>query len=96
MYVCVHVHVRVVEYSDKIVSKLPTSVFYSQMDANRRIDILFFGNTNEHREALFSEFSELAKKNNLRVEFMMNYDLFGSHRDNLIDQAKVRLLEICM
>lgn len=75
--------------TDKIADKVPSTVFYSEMDSNRRIDILFYGNSNEHREAMFAEFTELAQQNNLRIEFMMNYNLFGSHRESLIDQAKV-------
>lgn len=69
---------------------MSTDDFYSQMDASRPIDILFYGNSNEHREALFTEFTSMAKSNNLRIEFKMSYNLFGSHKESLIDQAKVR------
>jgi hypothetical protein len=60
------------------------------MDAHRDIDILFYGNSNAHRQAVFTVFTELARIHNLRIEFLMDYDLFGSRRESLIDQAKVR------
>ena len=63
--------------------------FFAEMDTNRRIDILFFGNTNPHREFIRAEFQKLASVYNIRVEFFMKYDLFGSHLENVIDQAKV-------
>jgi hypothetical protein len=77
-------------FAENIAAKVSAREFYSEMDANRRIDILFYGNSNEHRETLFLEFTELAKTHNLRIEFMMNISLFGSYRESLIDQAKVR------
>lgn len=58
------------------------------------IDILFFGNSNPHRESVRDEFMRAAKEMNWRVEFYMDYSLFGSKRDILIDLSKVYLLSI--
>lgn len=72
-----------------MAAKMSADHFYAQLDHSRGIDILFYGNSNEHREEVFAEFSQLAITHNLRVEFRMGYNLFGSYRDGLIDQAKV-------
>ena len=53
------------------------------------IDILFFGNSNPHRDRVREEFERMAQIMNWRVEFHTDYTLFGSKRDIMIDLSKV-------
>jgi hypothetical protein len=74
---------------EKIKASVNPNTFYALMDANRPIDILFFGNTNRHRQAVYADFLKLGKKHNLNIQFHMTYGLFGSHLDLQINRAKV-------
>ncbi len=58
-------------------------------DHSRPIDILFYGNTNPHREKVWKMFEKLAQEHHLRIEFHLNYKAFGFIKESLIDQAKV-------
>ena len=77
--------------AEKLKSKLNGDEFFELMDNSKPIDILFFGNRNEHRAAIEKDFLLLAKRNNLRVEFHMSYALFGNKLNAKIKESKVVL-----
>ena len=59
------------------------------MDKARPIDVLFYGSENEHRNNMLEVFTRLGSEHGLRIEFAMNYSLFGSHLESAVDQSKV-------
>ena len=63
----------------------------ADLDDMRPIDILFFGSSNAHRDAVYDQFKQLAAEHHIHISFYMDYAFFGAEREVAIQQSKIVL-----
>lgn len=60
-------------------------------EESQPLAVLFYGARNDRRERMEASFQSFARQCGIRVRFFLDYNLFGEHREMLIEEAQVVL-----